>query len=241
MYSAQKSSLAVTNMEKGVSGLYAITDDAIHAKVYFAAAIDALLLGGAKIVQYRDKSTDVQRRFSEAQAIVDRCKSAGALSIINDDVELARSVGADGVHLGRSDQSIAYAREVLGVTATIGVSCYNRLDLAQHAAQNGADYVAVGSVYPSITKPDAIAASYKDLTTIVEAVQLPVVAIGGITIDKISTLHTAGVSAIAVISAMFDGQLLEKLSTGRTEKFVLNSISNNALSFSQEWSRCEQI
>jgi thiamine-phosphate pyrophosphorylase len=228
-------------MNREISGLYAITDETLLGQDHFSSVIEAVLAGGARVVQYRDKSDDLDRRLTEAQIVVNACKSAGVLSIINDDVELALTVGADGVHLGRSDQPLSYARHMLGATSIVGVSCYNRLDLAREAANNGADYVAVGSIYPSSTKPDAIAASIKDLTTIVEAVQLPVVAIGGITVDKLIELYSAGASSIAVVSGIFAVKSSEMMSGSEADHVVLNSIRNKAFSFSQEWSRCEQI
>ncbi len=228
-------------MNKEINGLYAITDEDLLGKDIFSSAIQAVLDGGARIVQYRDKSADFNRRRAEAKIVVDACESVGALSIINDDVELAYAVNADGVHLGQSDQTLSAAREILGASAIIGISCYNRPELARDAASSGADYVAVGSIYPSSTKTDAISASFVDLAEVVETVQLPVVAIGGITLDKIPQLYSVGVSAIAAINAVFGDTPILELSDPQAENLVLESIREKALLFSQEWSRCEQI
>src|SRR5690606_36761269 len=128
-------------------------------------AIEAALKGGARVVQYRDKTTDQDRRSAEAEVIVELCSKHAAVSIINDDVELARTCGATGVHLGVEDGGIAAARARLGNGALIGISCYDSMDLAREAVAAGADYVAFGSFYSSPTKPQARRASPDLLTT----------------------------------------------------------------------------
>ena len=220
-------------MKKEVSGLYAITDQALLSGERFGLAVEAALAGGARVVQYRDKSIDEECRLAEANLVVDACRAAGAISIINDDVELARKVGADGVHLGRADLSIASARQVLGQSAILGVSCYNKLELARAAVSDGADYVAVGSLYPSATKPEAIVASIDDLREIANEMTVPVVAIGGITPDKLFELYAAGANAVAVISAVFGA--------GPAKQITEESVQQKTLLFSKEWSRCEQV
>ncbi len=220
-------------MKKEVNGLYVVTDHALLSSGRFDMAIEAALAGGAKVVQYRDKSTDSERRIAEASSLVSACRAAGAVSIINDDIALAKEVGADGVHLGRTDHSIASARQVLGRSAIIGVSCYNQLELAHNAVLAGADYVALGSFYSSATKPEAVVASIQDLREIANEMTVPVVAIGGITPDKLFELHAAGGSAVAVVSAVFG--------THTIGDSVEESIQQYALLFSNEWSRCEQV
>ena len=124
------------------------------------AAVASAVEHGVRAVQYRDKSSDLERRRRDAQALLEVCLRAGNVPlIINDDVELALAAGADGVHLGRDDEALAAARSRLGDDAIIGVSCYDEPDRALAAARNGADYVAFGSFFPSVTKPGAVRAT----------------------------------------------------------------------------------
>jgi thiamine-phosphate pyrophosphorylase len=129
------------------------------------------------------------------------CRRRGARLIINDDVELARAVGADGVHLGRDDGEVAVARSALGATALIGVSCYGDLDRARRLAAEGADYLAFGAFHPSSTKPAASAASPALLSS-ARRLGLPLVAIGGITPDNGGALVRAGADLLAVVSGL---------------------------------------
>ncbi|MBI5041748.1 MAG: thiamine phosphate synthase, partial [Gammaproteobacteria bacterium] len=168
-------------MMHALHGLYAITDSQLTPGSALIPAVAAALRGGARVIQYRDKSRDVARRREEAAALVELCRRHTALLIVNDDVELAAAVGASGVHLGRDDLDLHAARARLGATAMIGVSCYNQLTRAQAAADAGADYVAFGRFFPSLTKPDARAATPALLHAARRALALPLVAIGGIT------------------------------------------------------------
>ena len=155
------------------------------------------------MVQFRDKSGDQAWRVRTAGEIHALCREHGVPLIINDDAQLAADIGAEGVHLGRDDGSISQAREVLGDDAIIGVSCYNRIGLAKTAAQNGADYLAFGSVYQSGSKPGAV---HCPLPLLGEArsLGLPVVAIGGITPDNGRAVIEAGADSLAVIGAVFE-------------------------------------
>jgi thiamine-phosphate pyrophosphorylase len=184
-------------------GLYVITDAALTPGDALIPAVAAALRGGARVVQYRDKSTDAQRRAEQAAALVALCAQYGALLIVNDDVELAAAVGAAGVHLGRDDPDMHAARRRLGATAIIGVSCYNQLTRAEAAAAQGADYVAFGRFFPSRTKPDAVAASPELLAAARRTLDLPLVAIGGITPDNGAQLLAAGADLLAVIHGVF--------------------------------------
>lgn len=183
-------------------GLYAITPQRHPDLDRLTSEVRLALEGGASLVQFRDKSRDGPWRMAAAQALNALCGEFGVLLIVNDDVELAAASGAAGVHLGRDDLPLASARALLGRDAIIGVSCYNDLSLAQGAAEQGADYVAFGSVYPSASKPGAVHCS---LTTIRSAATLglPVVAIGGITPDNGRAVVEAGADSLAVISAVF--------------------------------------
>jgi thiamine-phosphate pyrophosphorylase len=180
-------------------GLYAITDG---PRADLLDVVSQALAGGARWLQYRDKSTDTARRYAEATALRQLCRYHGASLIINDDVALALAVGADGVHLGGNDDDPAAARHALGERAIIGVSCYDSLQRAQAAARVGANYVAFGAFFPSPTKPFAPRATI-DLLRQSAALGLPRVAIGGITPDNGASLVDAGADYLAVISAVF--------------------------------------
>lgn len=184
-------------------GLYAITDSGLLAG-RLLPAVKAALQGGVAVLQYRDKSCDHERRRAEAEALLALCRRYGVPLLINDDVELALAVGADGVHLGRGDVGLAEARTRLGPTAIIGATCHDSLAFATEAVAAGADYVAFGAFYPSATKPGARPAPLSVLTD-ARALGRPVVAIGGITEDNAPPLLAAGADFVAVISDLFAG------------------------------------
>ncbi|MDP1707677.1 MAG: thiamine phosphate synthase [Gammaproteobacteria bacterium] len=184
-------------------GLYGITSaDALGVEKLVQHVTQALE-GGAALIQYRDKGTDTVRRLSEACALREICRSYQAPFIINDDVALARAVGADGVHLGDDDAAVSEARQQLGRDAIIGVSCYNTLIRARAAAAGGADYVAFGRFFPSHTKPQAVTASLGLLRAARAELQIPIVAIGGITPDNGAQLVAAGADMLAVVEGVF--------------------------------------
>lgn len=184
-------------------GLYVITDTVRTQRTALVQAVGAAIAGGARIVQYRDKSCDAERRLAEASALRALTLAHNVLFLINDDVALAQAVGADGVHLGREDGAIADARVTLGAAAIIGASCYNDFALAEQAARAGADYVAFGAFYPSKTKPHAVPATPALLARARSALHLPLCAIGGITPENAPPLLAAGADMLAVISAVF--------------------------------------
>ncbi len=188
-----------------VAGLYVIADTALLAPGTLANAVAGALRGGAAIVQYRDKRRDEDGARQRAELIALRalCRRSGAPLIINDDPELALEIGADGVHLGRDDGRITAARARLGDGMLIGASCYNDLSLAFAAREAGADYVAFGSFFASRTKPEAVAAPVELLRRARQALDLPLVAIGGITPENGAQLIAAGADALAVISGVF--------------------------------------
>ena len=188
-----------------VTGLYAITpedpDDA-----HLAHKVQAALAGGARIFQYRSKSTDVAARRAQAKRLLGLCRRHSALLIINDDLELALSIGADGVHLGRDDGEVAAARARLPANTLLGVSCYDRLELAFAAVAAGADYVAFGSAFCSPTKPEAVRAAPGLFAQARARLAVPIVAIGGITPENAPVVIQAGADAVAVITALFDAE-----------------------------------
>lgn len=184
-------------------GLYAITDAALMAH-NFAEAIEKTLQGGSRIIQYRDKTANTDKRLQQALLIRRLCDQHQALFIVNDDIELALSSNADGVHLGKDDQGITAAREQLGERKIIGVSCYNQLQLAIDAEQAGADYVAFGAFFSSSIKPDAINAPVSLIHQAKAQIKVPVCCIGGITADNADQLIEAGSDMLAVISDIFN-------------------------------------
>ncbi len=185
-----------------IGGLYAITPDE-HDTAELLRKVRLALLGGTRVLQYRNKGADAALRLKQAGALRELTREFGAQLIINDDVALARQVEADGVHLGGEDGSVAEARAVLGGGRLIGVSCYNRLALAQEAVRQGADYVAFGSFFASTVKPQAVVATPELLRKARRELTVPIVAIGGITAQNGAQLLEAGADALAVISAVF--------------------------------------
>lgn len=188
---------------KKLTGLYAITDAQQNNLPQLISDVEQALLGGARIIQYRDKSQDNNKRRNTAKQLRTLTQQHDALLIINDDVQLAIESLADGVHLGRDDRTITSARAQLGPDCIIGVSCYNDFALAQQAADNGADYVAFGRFFPSRTKPDAVTAEIKLLVRAKRKLNIPIVAIGGITTDNATTLINAGADILAVVNDIF--------------------------------------
>lgn len=184
-------------------GLYAITDASLTPGPSLLDAVAAVLDAGAAAIQYRDKGIDRTRRERQACALLALCRAHAVPLIINDDVELAASVAADGVHLGRDDSSPREARARLAEGAIIGVSCYDDLERARRAARDGADYVAFGRFFPSRTKPQAAPADLNLLREAKAELQPPVVAIGGITPDNGAALIAAGADMLAVIEGIF--------------------------------------
>ncbi|MDO4710176.1 MAG: thiamine phosphate synthase [Pseudomonadota bacterium] len=181
-------------------GLYLITPDTDDS--YQLLRQVARVLPFAACLQYRNKRADDVRRLAEAAALRELSKMHGVCFIVNDDVWLAHEVAADGVHLGETDGSLQTAREWLGESAIVGISCYDDTERARAAAAQGADYVAFGAVFASATKPGARAAP---LTLFADAadIRVPKVAIGGITPDNAHQVVAAGADMIAVIGGVF--------------------------------------
>ncbi len=185
------------------SGVYAITRETADTATLLVQ-VEAALAGGAAVVQYRDKSDDVARRHEQASELVALCQQYRVPLIVNDDLRLADLTDADGVHLGRDDGSVAKARVILGPDKFIGASCYQSLDLALAAEAEGADYVAFGSFFASLTKPAAARAEPALLVEAAARIQVPIVAIGGITLANAPPLLDAGADSLALLTALFD-------------------------------------
>lgn len=188
---------------EAVRGLYAIADPDVIPAAQMLAQVRLALRGGARVVQYRNKGRADDARLAELRELRELCRACRVPLLINDDVALAQAVDADGVHLGRDDTDVATARTLLGNGRLIGASCYNDLRLAEEAQAQGADYVAFGSFHASPTKPDATRASPTLLVRARRQLDLPIVAIGGITPENGALLIDAGADALAVISGLF--------------------------------------
>lgn len=184
-------------------GLYAITPDD-HLLPRLSALVSSALAGGVKFVQYRNKFAPAALRRAQAAELLRVCRAADARLIVNDDVWLAIEIGADGVHLGRDDGDIRTARQALGAKRILGVSCYDDFDRARAAVAAGADYIGVGSVFASQTKPDATRVSLAALTRAKSELGVPVAAIGGITIDNVGQVIEAGADMVAVVTDLFN-------------------------------------
>lgn len=184
-------------------GVYAITPETADT-ARLLSQVEAALLGGVAAVQYRDKSGDVARRHEQASELVALCHQFHVPLIINDDLRLADLCDADGVHLGRDDGSLREARIILGKDRLIGASCYQSLELAEAAQTAGASYVAFGSFFASPTKPAASRADAALLHAATQVIQIPLVAIGGITLTNAPSLLDAGADSLAVLSALFE-------------------------------------
>ena len=188
--------------QQAISGLYAITPDEPDT-AELLRKVRLALLGGARVLQYRNKAATQALHVEQAHALRELTHEFLVPLIINDDALLAQQSAADGVHLGGEDGSVAAARARLGSGKLIGVSCYNRLASAHEAVSLGADYVAFGSFFPSTVKPEALFAAADLLRQARREIAVPLVAIGGITVHNGAQLLEAGADALAVISAVF--------------------------------------
>ena len=185
-----------------IAGLYAVTPACPDTDSLVRSVTEAIQ-GGAKVVQYRSKSNDAALKTEQAGALHAICRLHAVPLIVNDDLDLALEVGAEGAHIGQTDGSIMEARARLG-KRMLGISCYNSLERAIEAQALGADYVAFGSFFTSDTKPDAVRAERSLLQISKLSIKIPVVAIGGITQDNGLALVEAGADALAVVTALFN-------------------------------------
>lgn len=201
-----------------ISGLYAITPD-VDDSVQLALRVEASLIGGARLVQYRHKAASYSLKLEQASELLALCHGYDAQLIINDDVNLCIAINADGVHLGASDGEIATARKKLGSDKIIGASCYNQLDLAKAAQSAGASYVAFGACFVSSTKPAAAHAPLSLFALAKKELTLPIVAIGGITLTNAQSVIDAGADAIAIINALFGAADIATVAQQYTQLF----------------------
>lgn len=188
-----------------ISGLYAVTPDELDTKL-LVAKVEAALKGGARLIQYRNKAAGKSLLLRQSTALLAACRAYGVPLIINDHLDLCAKIDADGLHLGATDPKPGPVRRLLGADKIIGVSCYNQFSLAQEAVSAGANYVAYGACFSSDTKPNAVNAPLSLIAQTKQALNIPVVGIGGITLDNAKQVKDAGADAIAVISTLFDAK-----------------------------------
>lgn len=184
-------------------GVYAITDETLLTAALLCERVQAALEAGLSLLQYRNKHSPWAERVAQCQALKTLCEQFQTPFLINDDVDLCLEVGADGIHLGQGDARLRSARQRLGDSAIIGITCHNNLSLAQDAEAQGASYVAFGRFFPSSTKPLAPPATLDDLRQARAELRLPIVAIGGINAENGATLIDAGADMLAVIHYLF--------------------------------------
>jgi thiamine-phosphate pyrophosphorylase len=195
--------LNALRVHERIHGLYAVTPDTPDTQ-RLVELTRAALAGGARVVQYRNKVGPRALLLEQARSLKELCAAHGATFIVNDYVDIALELDADGIHIGKDDPMYADARKAVGPDKIIGVSCYRSLDNAHAAQASGVDYVAFGSFFASRVKPGAVRAPLDLLTQAKAQLSVPVVAIGGITPENAPQLGRAGADAIAVISALFD-------------------------------------
>ena len=188
--------------------LYAVTDHTWLGNKTLYCQVEETLNGGATFLQLREKELDNEKFLKEAFEIKELCRKYNVPFIINDNVEIAVKVNADGIHIGQKDMEAGYVRSVIGKDKILGVSAQT-VEQALLAEKMGADYLGVGAVFTTGSKADAENVSYDTLKEICSAVNIPVVAIGGISAENVSRLKDSGISGIAVISAIFAAEDIE--------------------------------
>lgn len=185
--------------------LYAVTDRSWLKGETLCAQVEKAILGGATFVQLREKELNEAEFFAEAREIQQLCKQFSVPFVINDNVEIAKTIDADGVHVGQSDMQALDVRAIIGPDKILGVSAQT-VEQALEAQRCGADYLGVGAVFPTGSKDDAEDVSGETLAAICEAVEIPVIAIGGITVENVRRLSGSGICGVAVISAIFGAE-----------------------------------
>ncbi|HQV88087.1 MAG TPA: thiamine phosphate synthase [Nitrosomonas sp.] len=188
-----------------ISGPYAITPD-LNQTNDLLNKTRQVLEGGVKLVQYRNKSANESLRREQAKLLLSLCREHNALLIINDHLEIAIEIDADGVHVGKNDVSVSAAKNQLGQNKIVGTSCYNQLDLAMQAQKDGADYIAFGAFFSSLTKPNAVSVSISLVNQAQKALSIPIVGIGGIQLTNARTVIQSGCAAIAVCHDLFQAE-----------------------------------
>ncbi len=202
----------------GIKGLYAVTPDELDT-AFLCKKVEATLQGGASLVQYRNKAANSDLRLQQASALLLLCRAYNTPLVINDHLDLCAQIDADGLHLGDTDCDLGSARRLLGMDKVIGASCYNRLDLAEKAQAEGASYVAFGACFATSTKPNAANVPLSLFAQAKQKISIPLVAIGGITLENAPQVKQAGADVIAVINALFGTEDITKTSQQFIEIF----------------------
>ena len=200
------------NCDRNDLVLYAVTGRSWLGDSSLYDQVESAIEGGATFIQLREKNLDEADFLSEAKEIQKLCREYKVPFVINDNVEIAAQIDADGVHVGQSDMEAGDVRKRLGPDKIIGVSAQT-VEQALKAQEHGADYLGVGAVFPTGSKADATEVSHQTLKEICEAVDIPVIAIGGITKENVSELKESGICGIAVISAIFAQKDIRKAAT----------------------------
>lgn len=188
--------------DKNMMRLYAVTDRAWTGRHSLYEQVEAALKNGVTCVQLREKDLDDAAFLAEARQLAALCRRYGVPFIVNDNVDIAIQCGADGVHVGQEDMAVSVVRQRVGDKMIVGVSAHT-VEEALEAVRNGADYLGVGAVFSTSTKTDVDVMSFETLSDICRAVDIPVVAIGGISKENILQLSGSGVDGVAVVSAIF--------------------------------------
>lgn len=202
-------------MKPSLSGLYVITDKKLIPRNRFIETVEKAIRGGARIVQLREKETPEEKIVELGKRLLMITRKYGVPLIINDSPELAKIIGADGVHLGKEDTSVIRAREIVGKDAIIGVSCYGDIERGIYAEKDGADYAAFGTPFFTPTKPDRKPTPFEVLREAKRKItKIPVFAIGGINKENAPSVLETGVNGIAVITGVFGSSDSEKVAQG---------------------------
>lgn len=202
-----------------ISGPYAITPD-LNQTNDLLNKTRQVLEGGVKLVQYRNKSANESLRREQAKLLLSLCREHNALLIINDHLEIAIEIDADGVHVGKNDVSVSAAKNQLGQNKIVGTSCYNQLDLAMQAQKDGADYIAFGAFFSSLTKPNAVSVSISLVNQAQKALSIPIVGIGGIQLTNARTVIQSGCAAIAVCHDLFQAENIKAAAAHYVQLFA---------------------
>ena len=189
--------------------LYAVTDRAWTGKQTLYEQVEAALKGGVTCVQLREKELDETAFLQEAKELCALCRRYGVPFLVNDNVEIAIACGADGIHVGQEDMAAGEVRRRVGDAMLLGVSVHT-VEEARQAVQDGADYLGLGAVFPTSTKTDVEQMSNETLRAICDAVDVPIVAIGGINRGNILKLAGSGVDGVALVSAIFSAEDIER-------------------------------
>jgi thiamine-phosphate pyrophosphorylase len=202
-----------------INGLYAVTPDTLNTE-QLCLKVEQALQGGASLVQYRNKVADAALRLRQASALLALCRSYQVPLIINDHLDLCAQIDADGLHIGATDCDLGAARRLLGDAKILGASCYNHLDLAIKAQEEGASYAAFGACFSSDTKPNAVNAPLALFAEAKQKIKIPIIAIGGITLENAPQVIAAGANSIAVVGALFSADDITQIAKQFTHLFI---------------------